>query len=56
VEGGIPVVSQEEASLLAVTGGRNDVPIVDPVAIGLDLTALLHREVVGTPPEADRQG
>lgn len=56
VEGGIPVVSQEEAPLLAVTGGRNDVPIVDPVAIGLDLTALLHREVVGTPPEADRKG
>jgi len=40
----------------AVKGGRNDIPIVDPVAIGLDLTALLHREVVGTPPKAERQG
>ena len=56
VEGGIPVVSQEETPLLAVTGGRNGVSIVDPVAIGLDLTALLHREVVGTPPKAERQG
>jgi len=36
-----------------VTRGREGITVVDPVALGLDLTALLHRKVVGGGAETD---
>jgi len=53
VQSRTPTVSQEEVSLFEVTRGREGITVVDPVALGLDLTALLHRKVVVVGAETD---